>query len=93
MTLPCFVHGMLIETVSMVLYCERASYLCIRASSRQQQDEERNIENEMTKGAILYMKGIGGDTSREDIKNLLQDYGPIAWVDFNKGDVEVKVTV
>lgn len=38
------------------------------------------------------MKGIAGDTSREDIKNLLQDYGPIAWVDFNKGDVEVKVT-
>lgn len=47
------------------------------------------MENEMPKGAILYMSGFTDTTSREDIKNLLQDYGPIAWVDFNKGDTEV----
>jgi len=35
------------------------------------------------------MSGFADGTSREDIRNLLQDYGPIAWVDFSKGDKEV----
>ncbi|WAR10418.1 LA-like protein [Mya arenaria] len=43
------------------------------------------------KGAILHMKGFDDKTTREDIKNLLGDYGPIAWVDFNKGDPEAWV--
>jgi hypothetical protein len=30
------------------------------------------------------------ETRREDIKNLLQDFGPIAWVDFCRGDAEVR---
>jgi len=34
--------------------------------------------------------GFADGSTREDIKNLLQDYGPIAWVDFNKGDEEVR---
>ncbi|XP_052814595.1 lupus La protein homolog [Mya arenaria] len=61
------------------------------ASERQHKDEERNFKNELTKGAILHMKGFDDKTTREDIKNLLGDYGPIAWVDFNKGDPEAWV--
>lgn len=40
----------------------------------------------MVKGALLFFGGIENGTSREDIRNKLQDYGPIAWIDFNKGD-------
>lgn len=58
------------------------------ASNRQHKDEERNFENDMTKGALLHLKGFADKSTREDIKNLLQDFGPIAWVDFNKGDTE-----
>lgn len=58
------------------------------ATRRQQMDEEKKLENEVTPGALLYLTGFNQVTTREDIKNLLQDYGPIAWVDFNRGDKE-----
>ena len=38
---------------------------------------------------MLHMKGFLPKTKREDIKNFLQDYGHVAWVDFNTGDIEV----
>lgn len=59
-----------------------------QATNRQRQDEGQKVENEMPKGAILNLKGMKAGTSREEIKNMLQDYGCIAWVDFDKGDPE-----
>lgn len=58
------------------------------ATIRQRQDEIKKAQNEMPKGAILNLKGIKDGTSREEIKVMLLDYGPIAWIDFNKGDPE-----
>lgn len=60
-----------------------------KATNRQKDDEIEKIVNEMAKGALLELKGINTEeTRREDIRNLLQDYGPIAWIDFNRGDSE-----
>ena len=40
---------------------------------------------------MLHIKGFSKETKREDIKNFLQDYGQIAWVDLNSGDTEVEL--
>ncbi|XP_053386456.1 lupus La protein-like [Mercenaria mercenaria] len=63
-----------------------------KATNRQKDDGWQKIENEMPKGALLLMTGMNQEeTRREDIKNVLQDYGPIAWIDFNRGDPECVV--
>lgn len=59
-----------------------------QAKERQDEDHRNKIRNQLTKGAMLHMKGFLPKTKREDIKNFLQDYGHVAWVDFNTGDVE-----
>lgn len=59
-----------------------------QARERQEDDQKNKIKNQMTKGAMLHMKGFSKGTKREDIKNFLQDYGQVAWVDFNIGDTE-----
>ena len=62
-----------------------------RARERQDDDQKNKIKNQLTKGAMLHIKGFSKETKREDIKNFLQDYGQIAWVDFNSGDTEVEL--
>lgn len=59
-----------------------------QARERQEDDQKNKIKNQMTKGAMLHMKGFSSETKREDIKNFLNDYGQVAWVDFNTGDTE-----
>lgn len=59
-----------------------------QARERQEGDQKNKIKNQLTKGAMLHIKGFSKETKREDIKNFLQDYGQIAWVDFNSGDTE-----
>ena len=60
-----------------------------RARERQDEEYRNKIRNELTKGAMLHMKGFSGETKREDIKNFLQDHGQVAWIDFDTGDTEV----
>ena len=60
-----------------------------RAKERQDEDYRNKIRNQLTKGAMLHMKGFSKETKREDIKNFLQDHGQVAWVDFDTGDTEV----
>ena len=44
----------------------------------------------MTKGAVVFVKGLNKDTSREDIKNFFQEFGTVAWVEYAKGDEKVR---
>lgn len=63
-----------------------------KATNRQVEDSWQKVENEMPKGALLLLTGMDKEeTRREDVKNLLQDFGPIAWVDFCRGDAECVV--
>lgn len=44
----------------------------------------------MTKNAVLHLKGMDPETTREDIKNFFQEFSAVGWVDFDKGVTEVK---
>jgi hypothetical protein len=49
-------------------------------------------KEELPKGAILHLKGINGETTRENIKETLLNEGlDVAFIDFNKGDGEAWV--
>ena len=43
-------------------------------------------------GAFLHLKGISGETTREDLKEkLIQEGLDVAFIDFNKGENEAWV--
>lgn len=44
----------------------------------------------MESGMILHLTGFAANTTREDIKELLDNFGTVAWIDFVKGDSEVQ---
>ncbi|KAL4216975.1 hypothetical protein ACF0H5_023432 [Mactra antiquata] len=62
-----------------------------QATERQKNDGDKKIQNEMVKGALLHFANIADGVSREDIRNKLERYGPIAWVDFCKGETEAVI--
>jgi hypothetical protein len=44
-------------------------------------------KEDLPKGAILHLKGINGETTRENIKEKLLNEGlDVAFIGFNKGD-------
>lgn len=60
-----------------------------KKTGTEEQDEEeaeKKLEDQITKGSILFIKGLPEDTSREDIKTFFGDFGNVAWVEFNKGE-------
>ena len=46
----------------------------------------------MTKGAVLFLKGLSNETTIEDVKAFFGDYGNVAWVEYAKGDEKVSQT-
>jgi len=43
----------------------------------------------MTKGAVLCLKNVVKDTTREQIKETFMEYLPVAYIEFSIGDTEV----
>jgi len=65
-----------------------------------EEKEETKDELSLPKGATLKLTGLGGDITREDIKEVLQDQfsvnidkdgGDIAFVTYEKGEAEAKI--
>ncbi|KAL8616084.1 hypothetical protein ACOMHN_064634 [Nucella lapillus] len=56
-----------------------------------QEDQEKKVEDQMTKGAVLFMKGLPKGTSVEDIKTFFGDFGNVAWVEFASGEEKALV--
>jgi lupus La protein len=46
------------------------------------------VKREFVKGLILRFTGVGETTSREDLKEVIEAHGSIAWIDFERGAVE-----
>ncbi|KAK7506349.1 hypothetical protein BaRGS_00002461, partial [Batillaria attramentaria] len=57
-----------------------------KKGDQDKEETEKKLEDQITKGSILFIKGLSEDTSREDIKSFFGDFGNVAWVEFNKGD-------
>ncbi|XP_076445112.1 lupus La protein-like [Babylonia areolata] len=50
------------------------------------EEEDKKVEDQMTKGAVMFVKGLPKDTSVEDIKTFFNDFAQVAWVEFASGD-------
>ena len=49
----------------------------------------QRMEEQMTKGAVLFMKGLPTDTTLEEVKTFFGEFGQVAWVEFVSGDDKV----
>ena len=45
---------------------------------------------EFEKGCVMHFTGVTEQTSREDLKELFGEYGNISWVEFERGQTEVR---
>lgn len=45
-------------------------------------------EVEYEKGLVIKMTGLAENTTREDVREVMEVYGKVSWVDLNRGDVE-----
>jgi lupus La protein len=48
----------------------------------------QGVKREFVKGLILRFTGVGETTSREDLKEVVEPHGSIAWIDFERGAVD-----
>lgn len=55
------------------------------------EEEEKKVEEQMTKGAVLFMKGLPKDTTVDNIKTFFGEFGDVAWVEFATGDEKALV--
>lgn len=70
----------------------------MRAESRQQKRKEQEEAKQaqlketvaaiMDKDCVVHFEGVTPDTSREDLKDVFEEFGEIAWVDFARGETE-----
>lgn len=59
-----------------------------RAAADEAEAEAAAEEVEIVKGCVVHVKGLVAGTQREDLKDAFGKYGSVAWVDFNRDDVE-----
>lgn len=57
------------------------------------EDKKENNDNgvgevEYEKGLVIKMSGLAENTTREDVREVMEVYGRVAWIDLNRGDVE-----
>jgi hypothetical protein len=45
----------------------------------------------ITNGAVLHLTGISNEElTRDEVRTFFSDYAAVAWVDFEKGDSQVR---
>jgi len=72
----------------------------VKPEVKEEKEETKENELSLPKGATLKLTGLGGDITREDIKEVLgdqfsvnidKDGGDIAFVTYEKGEAEAKI--
>ncbi|XP_059139256.1 lupus La protein-like [Physella acuta] len=53
-----------------------------------EEEEEEKAKQQMTRNAVLHLKGMDPETTREEIKKFFSPHGDVGWVDFDKGVTE-----
>jgi hypothetical protein len=49
----------------------------------------QRVDEQMTRGAVLFMKGLTKETTIDNIKEYFGQFGTVAWVEYAKGDEKV----
>merc|ERR1719471_2027764 len=71
-----------------------------KKESEPAKQEEKEEELQLARGAVLKLTGLGGDVTREDIKEVLKDKfdvnidkdgGDVAFITYEKGEAEAKI--
>merc|ERR1712154_112065 len=71
-----------------------------KESEANKQEEKETEEFKLARGAVLKLTGLGGEVTREDIKEVLKDTfevnidkdgGDIAFITYEKGEAEAKI--
>jgi len=71
-----------------------------KGNKEESKEEEQKDEIKLPKGAVINITGLGGEITREDIKDTLnkefevnidKDSGDIAFVNYQKGEAEAKI--
>lgn len=55
---------------------------------QKQEAEEAYFKEQQVLGAVLHLKGLSGDNSRESLKELFDNYARVKYVDYSKGQTE-----
>lgn len=50
--------------------------------------EKQQVEEKMQKGIVIHMSGFSSDSSRESIRDLLEEHGKVNFIDYSRGDKE-----
>lgn len=56
-----------------------------------QEAEEAYLREQKIPGAILHLKPMNDQATRENIKELFDNFAPVRYIDFNKGEPEAYV--
>ena len=60
-------------------------------TEKEQKADTKPVTVVRTAGCVLHFSGVGEGKSREDIRDELQPFGSVAYVDFHIGQTEVRV--
>lgn len=59
-----------------------------RKKKQKQEAEEAFYREQKVSGAVLHLKGLNDQGTRENLKELFDTYAKIKWADYNKGEPE-----
>ena len=60
-------------------------------TEKEQKADTKPVTMVKTAGCVLHFTGVGESKSREDIRDELQLFGSVAYVDFHIGQTEVRL--
>eukprot|EP00045_Choanoeca_perplexa_P005651 m.47489 g.47489 ORF g.47489 m.47489 type:complete len:366 (-) comp13229_c0_seq2:3-1100(-) len=54
----------------------------------QQKERMEAVKATMDKGCVVHLTNVSEDCSREDLKDVFEEFGEVAWVDYSRGESE-----
>ncbi|XP_070186637.1 lupus La protein-like [Littorina saxatilis] len=55
-------------------------------AEKKKEEDEQKLDEQMTKGSVLFLKGLTKETTMEDVRAFFGEFGNVAWVEYSKGD-------
>ncbi|EGD77348.1 hypothetical protein PTSG_08444 [Salpingoeca rosetta] len=85
-----------VEMHMKVDYLEMKSAMRNEYRQKKKQDQEEAQKSKMRetvtavmdKDCVVHLAGVPDDTSREDLKDVFEEFGEVAWVDFARGETQ-----
>ncbi len=63
----------------------------LRKEKQKQEAEDAFLKQQKVLGAIIHLKNLNGEATRENIKELFDNFATVRYIDYNKGLVEAYV--